>query len=212
MWAYFSHELWGVDEGGWGGGGDRVSSGNPGALKTLDSVSTIVGMSRRKTNQRKKTKKKQNKNPKHHQRVKLVLSPRRQSKNKNVKSTNSPGTLTLFPVADWLNKQPLVLFHCLLVPVGRVLCDRLVLSVDGSDEMLPYWIPSAAIARWGALWSRRVWRAGWVMGPGRGAYQRAVCGQWAPHLAPCPLTPLECHLEPLQLHPAGIWARREVRG
>lgn len=43
---------------GEGGGGerDRVSSGNnPGALKTLDSVSTIIGMSRRKTKQKKKT-------------------------------------------------------------------------------------------------------------------------------------------------------------
>lgn len=29
-----------------------------------------------------------------------------------------------------------MLFHCLLVPVGRLLCDWLVLSVDGSDEML----------------------------------------------------------------------------
>lgn len=36
--------------------GDRVSSGNPGALKTLDSVSTIIGMSRRKPNQKKKAK------------------------------------------------------------------------------------------------------------------------------------------------------------
>lgn len=36
--------------------GDRVSSGNPGALKTLDSVSTIIGMSRRKPNQKKKKK------------------------------------------------------------------------------------------------------------------------------------------------------------
>lgn len=31
-----------------------------------------------------------------------------------------------------------MLFHCLLVPVGRVLYDWLVLSVDGSDEMLPF--------------------------------------------------------------------------
>lgn len=30
-----------------------------------------------------------------------------------------------------------MLFHCLLVPVGRLLCDWSVLSVDGSGEMLP---------------------------------------------------------------------------
>ena len=31
-----------------------------------------------------------------------------------------------------------MLFHCLLVPVGRLLCDWLVLSVDRSDEKLPF--------------------------------------------------------------------------
>lgn len=86
------------------------------------------------------------------------------------------------------------------------------LSDNRSDEMFPACVPSA-IARWGALWSRRVWRAGWVTGPGRGAYQRAGCGRWAPHRAPCPLTPLGCLLEPLQLHPAGIWEKsRMIRG
>lgn len=47
--------------------------------------------------------------------------------------------------------------------------------------------------------------------PGRGAYQRAGCGRWAPHRAPGPLMPLGCHLEPLQLHPVGICDKsREV--
>lgn len=38
--------------------GDRVSSGDPGVLKTLDSVSTIIGMSRRKKTQNKTNKQK----------------------------------------------------------------------------------------------------------------------------------------------------------
>lgn len=67
------------------------------------------------------------------------------------------------------------------------------------------WIP--VIARWGALWSRRVWRAGWATGPGTGVCQRAGCGRWAPHREPGPPTPRGCPLEPLQLHLAGIWGR-----
>lgn len=57
MSAYISHELCGVD-----GRQDRVSLGYPGVLKTLDSVSTIIGMSRRKTiKQTQKNKNKKNK-------------------------------------------------------------------------------------------------------------------------------------------------------
>lgn len=92
---------------------------------------------------------------------------------------------------------------CFTVSWSRLVrCFRVT---TGQMRCFPVCVPSAAIARWGALWSRRVWRAGWVTGPGRGAYQRAGCGRWAPHRAPCPLTPLGCHLEPLQPHPAGIW-------
>lgn len=87
------------------------------------------------------------------------------------------------------------LVRCFRVTTGQMRC------------FSPVCVPSAAIARWGALWSRRVWRAGWATGPGMGAYQRAGCGRWVPHRAPCPLTPLGCHLEPLQLPPAGIWGK-----
>lgn len=82
---------------GGGGAGDRVSSGgDPGALKTLDSVSTIIGMSRRR---KKKEKKKKKKPKKHHQRVKSVLSPKRQRvKTKTLKVQIPPETLLLFPV------------------------------------------------------------------------------------------------------------------
>lgn len=178
---------------------------NPGALKTLDSVSTIIGMSRRKTKREKK---------KHHQRVKSVLNPKRQRvKTKTVK-VQIPRNTSFVP-------------SCWLVLTGsRLYCFTVSWSqlvgcfVIGCFFFFFFWVSagrmrcrslnpfSAAIARWGALWSRRVWRAGWAMGPGRGVYQRAGCGRWAPHQAPCPLTPLGCRPEPLQPHPAGICKQR----
>lgn len=124
---------------GWGGE-DRVSSGHPGALKTLDSVSTIIGMSRRKTSKKKKKEEKTTHHHHHHQRVKSILNPKRQRvKTKTLKVQIPPEQLALLPVAGRFSPPAACVASLSLGPGWLVRCviGCWFPSVNGSDARLP---------------------------------------------------------------------------